>query len=722
MKLPPYSGPFPVGAVDIEVPVREPCDYIPNYVDPLRVNKLVCKGRKVKAKDAGKVSAQLRAQMEEKDVSYDGDAEHDTDTHNEEIHKKIHEQKNAFLAEHGYKLRTTTLHFHTVLFTLYYPSSPRPKKELQRHPRVAWLGRPKHRTVRIAWQYMGQYGGLGRLLFPVLYTMVKTKMNARVALPLGDPSELLGSAGGDTTRGSDGALQTQRFPVVVFCHGLSGNRLAYSQFCCELASHGFIVAAIEHRDGSGMGSFMWSGVDSVLKTHAAGISEEARRRAKEDILRGASESVYEVPLDEKTDGPGQPYANYTKVPYLPFENLGLAPFSAEQGEKEIHLRQTQLAMRHAEIGEVLHVLRQLQAGEGAAVAAMRTRSLGSALCGPRKFRRLRRTYGVPHAGDLLQQFAGKMDLDAPALIGHSFGGATVIELLRTSQTDFPYGILLDPWMEPVRDPTKDKDVQGKLNKPVYVINSEAFSMWREQYEKLCRVLIDGISSNRLHRGWLVTLCGTNHGDFSDLPFLLPRIVGSSVPPREAMASFVAITLQQIESLRQQELLPDSPSGADAQAFAPGGLHIDGNPDAERPTERLLTRMRDQVMRRRTTVVEKRPLFWELFGWLKDAQKDPPTRAYRKHQRHEARNERRAARRAGADGTSTAGTASNASDTESDGGAAKGAPKEPYAPQFIDPRMHPDEDVWEGTVLDSDVRAVYNREGLALSGHLIVHTV
>ena len=36
-------------------------------------------------------------------------------------------------------------------------------------------------------------------------------------------------------------------PVVVFSHGLSASRTFYSSVCSEIASHGFFVAAIEHR-------------------------------------------------------------------------------------------------------------------------------------------------------------------------------------------------------------------------------------------------------------------------------------------------------------------------------------------------------------------------------------------------------------------------------------------------------------------------------------------
>lgn len=46
------------------------------------------------------------------------------------------------------------------------------------------------------------------------------------------------------------ALQQERFPVAFFSHGLAGIRTTYSTLCCEMASRGIVVLALEHRDGS----------------------------------------------------------------------------------------------------------------------------------------------------------------------------------------------------------------------------------------------------------------------------------------------------------------------------------------------------------------------------------------------------------------------------------------------------------------------------------------
>lgn len=53
-----------------------------------------------------------------------------------------------------------------------------------------------------------------------------------------------------------GAIAEGVFPVVLFSHGLGGSVGGYCNLCCEMASHGFIVIAPEHTDGSAFVAFI----------------------------------------------------------------------------------------------------------------------------------------------------------------------------------------------------------------------------------------------------------------------------------------------------------------------------------------------------------------------------------------------------------------------------------------------------------------------------------
>ena len=59
----------------------------------------------------------------------------------------------------------------------------------------------------------------------------------------------------------------KQWPVVVFSHGMGCSRFAYSRICTDIASHGFIVAATEHRDGSAALSYTMERGEKIWIQH-----------------------------------------------------------------------------------------------------------------------------------------------------------------------------------------------------------------------------------------------------------------------------------------------------------------------------------------------------------------------------------------------------------------------------------------------------------------------
>lgn len=104
----------------------------------------------------------------------------------------------------------------------------------------------------------------------------------------------------------------KRYPVVIFSHGLAGNRFLYSTICGELASHGYVVFAVEHADGTASAAHL-AGRRGWLLYAGLGLEPVWRQRtalrARElmtahSVLRGLSEGVASKAL--RLDGLSEP--------------------------------------------------------------------------------------------------------------------------------------------------------------------------------------------------------------------------------------------------------------------------------------------------------------------------------------------------------------------------------------------------------------------------------
>ena len=153
------------------------------------------------------------------------------------------------------------LRLETVLFTLYYPAAfgagvGKDPAGYKKWSRETWLPRPRPETAKGYAKFAGIPGWMGEALFGT--TTAFTKLQAFRNTPPAThwPPEGNSKRNGikiKNQRGEppEGASEEPKFPLLMFSHGLGGTRTCYSTMCTEFASYGFVVCAVEHRDGSG---------------------------------------------------------------------------------------------------------------------------------------------------------------------------------------------------------------------------------------------------------------------------------------------------------------------------------------------------------------------------------------------------------------------------------------------------------------------------------------
>ncbi|GAB7341234.1 hypothetical protein MBLNU457_7513t1 [Dothideomycetes sp. NU457] len=258
-KLPPYTGQYPVGVIDIEAP---------------------CDKRTIS------------------DITLKADG------------------KSAFELD-------------TVLFSLYYPTEEGAKSTKSKH---YWIPPPLALTA----EGYARFAKINNFFTNHIFTFAlwglagSTRIPAMVDVPLRAQKHSSGQLSSESSSESSSDYHDKPgkgYPVIVFSHGMASSRTDYTQYCAELAARGYIVAAIEHRDGSGPGSVVM-----------------AKGQADRNVFH---RDIKELQSAKELDTPA--------------------------------LKKAQLDFRQAEIEETVRVLREINAGSGDMVFKNNPRAEGSDL-------------------------------------------------------------------------------------------------------------------------------------------------------------------------------------------------------------------------------------------------------------------------------------------------------------------------------------------------------
>ncbi|KAJ9664728.1 hypothetical protein H2198_000074 [Neophaeococcomyces mojaviensis] len=424
-KLPKYSGPYEVGVIDLEIPARNPRHF------------------------------------------------------------------SNIKRDHRYALV-----LETVLLTIFYPAhidsanDARVRKAVSKHnARPTWLSRPRDLTAR----GYGKFASLPEwptMLFFMMttwFTKLPAWRNVRLAdhWPQADKSwhdrkKKDREPGPEPQTGPKQPI----FPLILFSHGMGGNRTCYSSICGEFASHGFVVCAVEHRDGSGPRSLVNHPFLSPEKQAEALENGQYSKHGSESKNYDTVDFIF--PIDDKYD-------------------------TSPDHEIDHELREAQIDLRLAELDEAYYVITQMYEGKGD------------------KFRESNlRKRGAPGAssqgldGVNFSTFSKRLHCDNVTIVGHSFGSATAIEMLRRPE-EFPYisqGIIYDIWGMVVREAKQGHQIRA----PLLGINSEAFMYWDANFDVAESVIREARAADQ--PAWLMTVRGTVHISQSDFCILYPRIASA----------------------------------------------------------------------------------------------------------------------------------------------------------------------------------------------------
>lgn len=230
-----------------------------------------------------------------------------------------------------------------------------------------------------------------------------------------------------------------------------------------MASQGFIVVSVEHRDQSASATYYFR-----EKSESERANDKTSASAQDNLVK---EWIYYRAL--------------------------------QHGESEFPLRNKQVKQRADECILALDKLTEINSGR-AVQNVLQTKFDWTTL-------------------------ENSMDLCRIAAMGHSFGGATVVEAL-CKEVKFKCGIALDAWMFPL-----DDEIFPRVKQPIFFINSEKFQ-WAGNISRMKK-----LDSAVIQRK-MITIRGTVHQSFPDFTFLTGNWIGKLMKLKGEIDPQIAIDL------------------------------------------------------------------------------------------------------------------------------------------------------------------------------------
>jgi platelet-activating factor acetylhydrolase len=381
----------------------------------------------------------------------------------------------------------------SVLFTIYYPahvdSGNEPNPDLDHLSRPTWLPQPRLQSGR----GYGKFASLPEWPTAAFFwaSTMYTKLPCFRNMPIADHwcPEKHGREHAfevKNTRGAppEGMPSAPKFPLIMFSHGMGGSRTCYSSLCGEFASYGFVVCAVEHRDGSGARTFV------NHPEHGLGSRKEREETGGVDHNSSATKKPYDI-------------IDYIKPKYDQHDTT--------PGYKtDTELRSAQMDLRLAEIEEAYRCMCIISSGQGQTLADQNLRFRGSAGASSLNLN-----------GIDWNSWKDKVHITQVTAMGHSFGSATCVEVLR-HQDRFQWvsqGIIYDMWGMAVR-PLEDNP-NHRISVPLLQISSEAFMYWQANWEVANTISREAEENGNI--SYLMTVRGTVHISQSDFCILYPII-------------------------------------------------------------------------------------------------------------------------------------------------------------------------------------------------------